>query len=283
MISKELNYKELRDKKLVIRPLIPKGGWLKKGHDGEHSYTGTKKSFQAMMGSNGYIKDPLAFMTEDEKNKFAAEIRVKPEELSVFQKDNIFTRHTVHLDKNYTTVDCKDPMQFMDYLILRDYPNLVRIPGGQERQSQMFEIIDELEKENINAQKISKKVKANIEFGKLDGNKTKMRNILLVAGKTNIPSLATEDWLMGEVYKIMENSPNDFLAILEDPMFDMKIFVNDAMNIKAITQTGKDKYELTHNGTELGNLKQTINYFEDIKNQDDKAIVLAQIQKAKGK
>lgn len=68
-------------------------------------------------------------MSAEEKISFASEIRIKPEELSVFEKENIFTKHSVTINKNQKIIDCTDPLQFLDFLILQGYPNVIKAPG----------------------------------------------------------------------------------------------------------------------------------------------------------
>jgi len=276
-----MNYKTLREKKLIVKPISTRSSWLKKGHDGEHSYTNTNKTFQAKLGQNGYILDPLGFMTPEEKIAFATEIRIKPEELSVFDKENIFTKHSVSINKNQKIIDCTDPLQFLDFLILKGYPNIVKAPGEPERPTQLFEIVDQSEVDAENAVKVNFKVKATLEFAKLEGNSRKLTNVLLVSGKNNIPKNATVEWLTNETYKLMEENPKQFIKILEDPLFDLKIFINDALTVKAITKVGKDEYELAHTGKILGSMKEVCSYFDKLENQEDKIIVQARIDNIK--
>jgi len=276
-----MDYKTLRSKKLIVKPVMTRSSWLKKGHDGEHSYTNTNKTFQAKLGSNGYILDPLAFMSPEEKISFASEIRIKPEELSVFEKENIFTKHSVTINKNQKIIDCTDPLQFLDFLILKGYPNVIKSPGEPERPTQIFEIVDQSELDAENAVKVNFKVKATMEFAKLEGKSKKLTNVLLVSGRNNIPKNATVEWLTNETYKLMEENPKQFLKYLEDPMFDLKIFINDALNIKAITKVGKDEYELAHTGKILGNMKEVCAYFDKLENQEDRLIVQARIDSTK--
>jgi hypothetical protein len=278
-----MDYKTLRSKKLIIKPIMTRSTWLKKGHDGEHSYSNTNKIFQAKQGANGFIMDPLEFMSEEEKNKFASEIRIKPEDLSVFNPTNIFTKHSVSINKNQKVIDCSDPLQFLDFLVLKGYPNMIRVPGGQERPTQIFEIVDQSEVDATNAQTVNFKLKASLALAKLEGNTKSLTNVLLVAGRQNIPRNATAEWLLTENYKLMEESPKQFIKILEDPLFDLKIFINDALNAKAIIKVGKDEYELNHSGSLIGNMKEVCAFFEKLENQEDRMIVQAQIDKSKGK
>jgi hypothetical protein len=280
-----MDYKTLRTKKMVVRPILGRDAWLRHGSVGskkeEHSFDGTNVNFFAKQSKSGLLEDVLEELSQDERKALAEEIRIKPEEFSIFQPDNYFTKHMVSVNKNQKTINCKNPIELLDYLILKKYTNLFKVPGGPEMPAQRFEIVDQEAEVVQEAQKVDLKMKAILELSKYNGSVDKLKNILLVSGVQGIPANASADWLFTECYKIAEKTPKDFLKVMSDPMFDLKILINNALNVKAIVKTGKDSYEMSSTGKILGSMKEVVAYFEKPENQEDRLIVQAQINKTK--
>jgi hypothetical protein len=123
------------------------------------------------------------------------------------------------------------------------------------------------------------KIKAMSILSNIASSSDKMSNFLLVTGKTNVPTNATKDWLFAECYKQVEANPANFIKVFEDENFDLKMFVLNALKVKALIKTGKDEYKIASSDKQLGSMRETMDYFKNDENSADYLLVETQIKR----
>ena len=201
---------------------------------------------------------------------FEEELFFNPGELSVYKKkDNYWHTFKVKLDKEERILDLSDPIDNLTYRICMLSPHVA--PNWETRyQSASFQFA--LQDEEVIVQekvtKANKKKDAYKFLGKVENNPDRMRNILRVYGNKVAPNAkaetmyATLDELIDD-----EKSLPGLLAVINDPNFEMKIFIEDALSVGAILKKGT-RYSLPGGDKIGGVLNDVIDYFKDAVNQD---------------
>lgn len=275
----------LRREKVEVKPILRKGGWLQdidKDHDGAFMFTGTFFRLRGVpVDVNSKVRvQPL---TSNEQAWFespASGLDLAQGDLSVYKmKDNYWDRFEVKLSKDGLTLDKSNPMDYLKYKFLLAHSNLIcgnpdLINTSQEFKFMLveegFEVIDTNKRAEL-------KKRSWIEFGKIESSIEKLSNVLVVFGKRP-PANAKIDWLRAQVSEMIEKSPKEFLAIVEDPTMQIKLMIQKAITVGAIIQSGKTKYILP-GGDEIGNsLQGVIDYLEDKANNVNYIQIKAQIE-----
>ncbi len=116
-----------------------------------------------------------------------------------------------------------------------------------------------------------------------------MINILRLLGKKGIPSSASTKWLKAELVKVIEQkeklkgtpSMDDFIEVAEDPNFDTKLFLLDAMELGEIIVEGTT-YKLRAGDVIGYDKSQAISFIDDPKNQNVKFLIQERIKSNRG-
>ena len=258
----------LTDKKVKVVPVYRDGGWLPEGHDGEFMFTGTQYEFDLPISiKTGRL---VNILTKEEQAFFETELFLNPGDLSVYKKkDNYWHTFKVKLDKEPRILDLSDPIDNLCYRVCMVSPHVA--PNWETRyQSAAFQFA--LQDEEIIVQekvtKANKKKDAYKFLGKVENNPDRMRNVLRVYGNKVAPNTSTS-----VMYTTIESLIDDdkslpkLLAVINDPNFEMKIFIEDALSVGAILKDGT-RYSLPGGDKIGGVLNDVIDYFKDAVNQD---------------
>ena len=81
---------------------------------------------------------------------------------------------------------------------------------------------------------------------------------------------------------MVEKDPNSFLGVVNHPQYKDRIFVQEATEAGAIIRKGNKRYTLD-NGSELGDLTDTIMFLNNPDNQEVKMRVKAKVDLKKRK
>ena len=279
----------LEDRKIILKPIVKAGGMNPKGHDGEFMYTGTEIQFVVPFNiKKARLENPL---TPEEQEYFE---KVLDEDLSIHKKEkNYWTdfRIKVRKDDKLMTygyeLDLNDPIDYIRWKVLQIVPEVAPDWASRNKRGEYrFALVDSREIVEDKARKADKKKKAYMWLGSVEGSKTKMANFLRVYGMRP-PEDATHDWLKSEIDKLIEQpqSLNKMLEIIEDKHFDMKLFIDDAVDAGAIVKKSR-KYYLP--GGDLINendpgLDGTVEALEKYKKEGDEIYlrIVAQVNNSK--
>lgn len=237
----------LEDRKVILKPISKPGGMNPKGHDGEFMYSGTEVHFVLPYNiRKGRLE---SILTREEQEFFE---KVLNEDLSIHNKvDNYWNTFTVKIRKddrlmrNGYELDLSDPIDNLRWRLLKIQAHVA--PSWNERHDRgeyTFALVNEEEMVESRAKVADKKKDAYIFLGKVESSPSKMINFLRVCGKR--PSnTATVSFLKGEIDKLIEDPKTIdlVLSIINDENYDMKLFIEDAIEVGAITKKGK-KYFL---------------------------------------
>jgi hypothetical protein len=92
----------------------------------------------------------------------------------------------------------------------------------------------------------------------MKNNVSKLRNILKIHTNKQIPKNAKHDFLISEVKKIVEDTPNAFIRIIQDENFDMRCFIEDAIEVGAVIKIARNKYTIAGEPDDVFTIKQII-------------------------
>lgn len=246
-----------------VKP-ITKTNWLPSGHDGEIRYTGCAEFLSVQM-------DPMTRclntgLDESEEKELEAKLNLKPGTLSRFNFSYWGDfRRSIVIGKDGIRLNLNNPK---DYII---YKNLLVHSDVANSETEKFDsprykyVITSVEQEaKVENEKAKIKRKAYRLFDKM--SQSEMTGFLKMIGKRP-DSSSSPDFLESQINKVIENRPEDFIDIVEDKDFKMKVFISDCVNARILQKSGS-KYSLT-GGDVIGiDLDSTVKYLSDPNNQD---------------
>jgi hypothetical protein len=179
------------------------------------------------------------------------------------------------------TLNLKQALDMLRYKILLSNTMLVS-PSYDERTLKAtyeFMIVDEGLVTSRKVEEAEMRSKAYVKYAEITATEASMKGFIKSLGRT-IPINHTKDWLKSEILTVLENDSDQFLRVVEDPLYDQKIFVQEAVEAKAINRMSNKRYTLD-TGVELGDLHSTIQYLTDPDNQEVKMRIKSRIEMAK--
>lgn len=293
----------LQQRKVLVKPIIRDGKWLQKGHSGNFMYDYTKLSICVPLDrETGTLKDPL---TKEERmffeNKELSGMSFEPGDLGIYKKDNKLTGqfnywHTfeytlikdqgvVTEDTVLDTLDLSDPVDYLKYKVLLTNagPGGVVSPSWEARFNQAsykIALVDAGYNEMEKANKADIYMKAYKHFGEISKSHEKMYDFLNIWWLENKKAIkptkdATTDWMKAQIQGIIDDNSKRFVEIVNDD-YEEKLLIHRAIMVNAIIREG-DLF-LTADGKPMGrNIRETILYLRDERNQEDKFKIIALI------
>jgi hypothetical protein len=267
----------LEDKKVYLKPSPRQGKMIKTPtHVGYFMYEGASHNFVLAKDSRGELIN--VFETQEEREYFETELGV---DLNPYKKkDNFWHTFRIKFQKNPITMyegvkfDLSNPM---DNLRVRVLKNCIDVaPTWEERfkyPAYRFALVEEDYEENKASEEAVRNQAIWTYFGSISNNLSKMRDFvsvyLAVSKKIQtVPSNVTKEWLMGEINKIINDDPEGYLKVVNDPHFEMKAFIQAGVGVGAIEKSGVNKYNLPGE-TVTWQLNEFVEYLEQLKEDSD--------------
>lgn len=236
----------LLNKTIKVVPVIREGSWLPKGHDGEFMFTGCKRGLCLPLDKTGRF---VKIITDEEQKFFEEVLNLEPNTLSIYNKASNYWSQTnfyVVLDKEGITLDLRDPIDNLKWRVLKANPTVA--PSWEERFDSgeyAWALVDSNYESEETASNFKRKTKAYALLAKITNSKDKMRDVLRIYGKRTSGD-ESDEWLQAELSKIVESGKagvEKLINIFEDTDFEMKLFVEKAIEVGAI-QKNKTRYML---------------------------------------
>ncbi len=280
----EKNY--LQNKKIAVKIVEKQRSGYLKNSDGNTIWTGCKRIFQAPTNQYDRI---IQLLDKEEQLFFEKEMGLEAGSLSPSARKNNFWREfKVTLDKKGKMLDLLDPEDFLSWRVLSASNTIANSKDEINPMIHDFYMVTEEEEEEIGSRLAEKYEEASSLFAKNSKSDKKMKNILRLLGKTNIPADASTKWLKSEIVRVINQKEKingipgteDFIRIANDPNFDIKIFILDSMEIGEIFVEGTT-YKL-RSGDVIGyDYEQAISFLTNPKNQTTKILIEERIKNNK--
>jgi len=276
--------KALREKKVTVRPIRRKGGWVTPDHDSAFLNEGSARNYTVPAKSGGSLVNPCPDFVQD-KDKKIDDWQTLADELGLehvrvlnpnTKKDNFWknpSETTIKLDRNGKHLNLSVTQDFIDYLVLRSNSHMIAPCWAERFESgeYMFALVEEGEEMVDKVSNIEEKKTAYGYLGKIDKSAEKMTDFLYVyylrkKEAKRPPRNGTVDWLKGEIGTIIETDLKIFLEILDDDDYILKLLIQRSVETGALLKD-KHVYSLPGADEPIGVLEDLVDFLDDPKNQ----------------
>lgn len=179
-------------------------------------------------------------------------------------------------------LDTSNPRDYLDYKLLSVNS---RVANGTDAQNlphaDFIMTCEEVEAQTYN-KLYEVKQKAFEEFGKMSIKDMQDFTKVFNNGKTKVTHGHTPDQIRSIIGKIVDEKPREFLEQVKNPNYKTYIFIQDALSTGALSTVNR-KYYIAGEVDAIGNLEETVEFFNDPKNQGAKLAIKARIEVPKKK
>jgi hypothetical protein len=278
----------IRSGRVKVVPIKRTSDWLPENSDSAFMNTGAKVEYVVpRLARSGQLLDPLADLTDDQKEKLAREVGFKDaSSLNIMKqgKENYWNNKVVMLDKNGKYLELANPSDFIAYKILEVNLDMIA-PTWEERYNKgtyKFALVFEEEESKLQNKQIDIKKEAYMMFGKIDGSIKKLSDVLWIYYLLNkegkrLPNNPTLDYLRGEVGRLIDEKPGDFLAIVTDPNFETKALIQRAINLGLIQRDGMT-FKVFNEESSKNTLDGLIGWLLDDRNNNVRIAMIGKIE-----
>jgi len=270
--------RELRTKKVVVRPIRRKGGWLGPEHDSAFLNEGSTRDYTVPSRARGRVLvNPCPDFTQADLEFLRDELGLENiRDLNPNTPKGFWMREaesTVKLDRNGKHLDLSQTRDFIEYLVLRSNSHLIS-PNWASRFDNgefMFALVEEGEEMVDKVSNLEEKKAAYKYLGEIDHSAEKMTDFLHVyylnkKEAKRPPRNAAVDWLKSELGKIIESDLKVFNEILSDKDYNLKLLIQRSVETGALLKD-RHYYALPGADEPIGVLEDLIFYLDDPKNQ----------------
>lgn len=225
-------------------------------------------------------------LSKEEKDVLEESLGLEANTLSIYNK-KYWDNYYIRLEKDDLNLDLKDPNDYIKYKVLSTHIDLIA-PSLEEQHrkgSYRYVIIKQNEEEERSNAKISKKSLAYMKLGEINQNKEALLYTLkILTGR--IPSTATKlGTLRTKVGELVESDTNNFVQIVDDPDFDIKVFIDNGVRVGAILRRGSEYFTVDNKPMMLSGdkspIEEAVKYLKSVANQEVKFAIEARIETAK--
>jgi hypothetical protein len=260
-------------KRVSLRPISRKGGWLPANHDGNFMFTNTNANYVVPIDTHGNLR----LEATDEELKALEKAFSLPEgslNPNRPDKDNFWKsfKTSLKLSKEGMTLNLSNPNDYKLYIIAKSNPELIAPDWNSrlDKGTYKFAIVDEADITKAKAEEADVNSEVWTAFGAISTSDTKMRNVLQIlnmGSNIKVSKSASSDFLKSELKKFAEKDPRKLLSVVKDPDFTLKADILSAVDVKAITKDGL-KYYITGQPDAKMTFDALVEYLKNPENQD---------------
>jgi len=282
-MNKEVNFK-LPNKKVIVRYIRRKAG-MASNVDDKHVISGgmlngSTRKYCTPLTKQKTIKNVL---TNNEKDFLEDTMGI---ELSVYKNTEFWATRNVSLRKGDNYLDLLNPVDYIDYKILLG--NTKEIVVGLENINKdlkfKFVIIEEGEENEVKRNNFSTKKEAFKLYSKIEDSQETLRSIVKLVENKAISKTADVKWLQGQVEGIIENKPEQFVSLMKDTNYEIKMLLSNAEDAEVVIKKNRrystaDGLDLCLEG-EIATFENAVRYLSNPLNQELVDIIEAKTKKA---
>lgn len=243
----------LRNERIIVRFLGRKNGiW---GDNPKHVLAGgmsenaVRKFVVPLLSTGAYVN----VLTNNEKEYLEQALGLEYNAMSVYKKENNFWSdanpngiNSVLLHKQDNYFDLSNPVDYIKYKILLANKNFIapslQVLEDKPKATYQFVIISENDETKVAKNNMSVTMRCYKEFGKIEGNKDKLRLIVeLITGKPTAPNVKTEV-LEAQINNLIQKDGKMFLRIITDELLDTKVLIKKSLEAGLIAKRGDQLY-----------------------------------------
>jgi hypothetical protein len=190
---------------------------------------------------------------------------------------------TLSKDDSSNIFNLSNPMDYLAYKMLLTLVDTMAPNWEQRNDKQTYEFVITKEGEIQNEKKAKSDIKKESfkAYIRIEDDKDKLLGVLKLLSNQPISENSTLDWIQGKVQEYVDDAPEKFLSVLQDPYLETKVLINKGVEHKLILKKG-NKYEtvdglvLSENG-QVPSFNNAVRYLEDPKNQEVKLFIEAKL------
>lgn len=273
----------LPDKKIRVVPNKKGTAFIPDtSHPASFLMDGCKNVYVVPQLRNGQLQNPL---TDEEKEYFETSaisgLSFEPGELSIYKKkDNFWNNFTVELNKSSKVLDLSNPYEYFEYKVLLLNSEFVApdYDSRNDKRTYKYYLVDDLDEAKSKSREFGKEAAAWRQFDELSKDRAKMRSVLRLMGNSTTGD-DSDDFLAKEIGNIIK-SPGGidrFLSIVEDGDIDLKVFIHQALEVRALTYK-KGNYYLNGKTTPIGDFDSVVKFFKEDDNSELMVTIKAKIK-----
>lgn len=296
-----LRAKYLKNKKITIKPLVRTDGFITAADKtGATGFEETKKLWTLPNKEDGSYLD---FLNPEEQEAFEIMLGFPQGSLGFYihdakkRSESFWTakKFSLKISPEGVTLDLSKPLDFLKYKLALALGEKYIAPSWNQRYDRgeyLFVILEEDVMQHEELKKGELQKNAWIKFGSIETSNKKLADVLRLAGKNVAANqMNNHDFLTNEVMKFINETdnkiggPKKFLEILEDPSYETKVLIQDAVkagSLVIVERKPKTTYGFP-GGERIGDILDTLKYLEDPMNADIKLKISAQVKAAEGK
>lgn len=252
-----------REGKINVQP-INRLTWLPSGHDGEIRYTNCAEFVAVQF--NTKTRTHNTGLEKEEEEILEKELKLSPGTLSRYNAIYWSSYPAmIPITKEGIELNLENPKDYIIYKNLLAHTEVANSEMEKYDSPEYRYVITSPEQEaKLKNEKGKLRREAYKLFGKL--SVSDLKDILKLLGKRANDD-ATTDFVESQITDFMDTNPQDFIDLVKDKDFQMKVFVHDCIAIRVITKKGS-KYML-NGGDVIGlSMEQAIEYLKNPENQD---------------
>jgi len=288
----------LKNKLVIVKAIHREGKWatlLVQDIKDSNMFPGAKRGytvpFQTSTNSLVQIfenttkyKTPFYEDAVTEQEFFERQLGLDKGAMNPYSKDCFWKkdpRSRVTVPKEGITLNLANPVDYVKYSILKANKHLVA-PSWKDRFKSpefMFAICDDDSETDSRLDDMEMKLKVIEAFSRVTKDKEAMINFLKAKGEV-VPKVIKETKIKADIFEYSNNNPRQFLRIADDPNFDTKVFIADAIRCGAINKLSSNEYEL--NGVVIATSEgELIRWLHEPENSKAKVKIKHQIENSK--
>ncbi len=275
----------LPNKKVIVK-FIPKKKGMAATVSDDHVISGgmmsnSVKKYYAPLQKKGGIANIL---TKEEKDYLE---NLTGLNLSVYGDFWETFSVSLHKEDSKNIFDLSDPLSYISIRLLSKIDTLIAKSWKDRKKSAMYEfaITEENELENDNKVSLDTKKNAFKHYVRIEDDKETLLSILRLTSDLKISEDSSLPWIQGKVEEYLDNHPEKYLNIVNEPTFEVKALINKAVDRGIIkNESGKyssiDGLDFARKG-ELPSFDNAVKYLNDPKNQEIKDLIEARLNNTK--